>query len=79
MSTVTDNDEVIITDKNITDGHELTDDQLLKIVNDYEQQHGNININMFCLNEQDTHVWADLPLSQEQKKYVIITILNAGE
>jgi hypothetical protein len=57
----------------------LTDDQLLKIVNDYEQQHGNININMFCLNEQDTHVWTDLPLSEEQKKYVIITILNAGE
>jgi hypothetical protein len=56
---------------------ELKDDDMDKIIEEYEKQHGKINMNMCCNNKQDRDVWDALPLTDNQKKYVILNILGA--
>jgi hypothetical protein len=55
---------------------EAFDDDMMKIIKEYEDKYGKINLNMFCMNKQDTDVWEALPMTDDQKKYVIISILN---
>jgi len=55
---------------------EAFDDDMMKIINEYETKYGKVNLNMFCMNKQDTDVWESLPMTDDQKKYVIISILN---
>jgi len=52
------------------------DDDMMKIIKEYEDKHGKVNLNMFCMNKQDTDVWEALPMTDDQKKYVVISILN---
>ena len=56
---------------------ELKDDDMDKIIEEYEKKHGKIFINMFCNNKQDSEVWESLPLTDSQKKYVILNILDS--
>jgi DNA-binding ferritin-like protein (Dps family) len=55
---------------------EAFDDDMTKIIKEYEDKYGKVNLNMFCMNKQDTDVWEALPMTDDQKKYVIISILN---
>jgi hypothetical protein len=55
---------------------EAFDDDMMKIINEYETKHGKVSLNMFCMNKQDIDVWEGLPMTDDQKKYVIISILN---
>lgn len=55
---------------------EAFDDDMIKIIKEYEDKYGKVNLNMFCMNKQDTDVWEALPMTDDQKKYVIISILN---
>lgn len=56
---------------------ELKDDDMDKIIEEYEKKHGKIYMNMFCNNKQDIDVWDSLPLTDSQKKYVILKVLGA--
>ena len=56
---------------------EIKDDDMDKLIEEYEKKHGKIFLNMFCNNKQDIEVWESLPLTDNQKKYVILKILGA--
>jgi DNA-binding ferritin-like protein (Dps family) len=55
---------------------EAFDDDMMKMIKEYEDKYGKVNLYMFCMNKQDTDVWKSLPMTDDQKKYVIISILN---
>ena len=55
----------------------IKDDDMDRLIEEYEKKHGKININMCCNNKQDREVWDALPLTDNQKKYVILNILGA--
>ena len=55
---------------------EAFDDDMMKIIKEYEDKYGKVDLNICCITKQDTDVWEALPLTDDQKKYVIISILN---
>jgi hypothetical protein len=52
------------------------DDDMEKVIEEFEKKHGKLNINMFCQTEQDMSVWDSIPLTDTQKKMIIINILQ---
>lgn len=52
------------------------DDDMEKVIEEFEKKHGKLNINMVCQTEQDISVWDSIPLTDTQKKMIIINILQ---
>lgn len=71
------NIEQVVQEPEEVQEQELKDDDMDKIIEEYEKKHGKIFINMFCNNKQDIEVWESLPLTDSQKKYVILNILDS--
>ena len=75
MDLLTDN--VINTDTDIDLKEvEAFDDDMMKIIKEYENKYGKVDLNICCMNKQDIDVWESLPMTDDQNKYVIISILN---
>ena len=71
------NIEQVVQEPEEVQEQELKDDDMDKIIEEYEKKHGKIFMNMFCVNKQDIEVWESLPLTDSQKKYVILNILDS--
>lgn len=65
--------------KSFDEEHESYEKHMIETIEKYEKEHGEIvaeTYNKLYVNKDDYYVWNMIPLTDIQKKYVYINIIN---
>jgi hypothetical protein len=79
MSDIKNNDLEIIESKNFDEEYDNYEKHMIETIQKYEEKHGEIvaeTYNKIYVNKDDYYVWNMIPLTDIQKKYVYINIIN---